>query len=860
MADDIQKVGIEAVLQGAPEYVAAQEKINAATEKGTTDTAAYAAAQQVLEKNVTAVTLGIQTQLELLTKLGSDIDLQGQEFVAVGTDIGKAMEGDAEAFQRVKDFVAELNTEIENLLDHQRELAGVTTETTSALTTEADASEAVSTNGYKIGLAFFALSIAARGVRDIGRELGQVYGEEVTKGFQTAADAIQTIGSFGSAGALIGSLGGAGGTAIGAGVGGTIGIIAALTSVMLQLSPEVDTLNKSLETLGKQDRTVDTLSKILNITTEEAQAMYDLAKASPAAGEALTKLTENTEPVSKLQVELIGVGVAMESLQKISQGTGNATDISNISTDFTKLGEAARKAGADQAQSALDAQAALEPNTKAVADLNKEYSAFIEKLSPVKDSLSEITGITVDDTTAIQNYIKGHKDAGDALGETLTALEKVKDAQLQDTEHAGLYTAAIQRLTTEARAESDALLGDALAEQQNTAALKEGITAQEDYAASVEKTNRALAQLADKTGQQYAQAQQQYNDSIAKAGSNLDDARTKAETTENDALVKLRLQYNERIAAIDQQLADRSADISQQLSDRLSDIRTRLADTLVQAEQSQQDRIDQIRAEQQDSLIHLDQTTHDQIQHAQTQHDIEEIKRKAEISKQDINDRANDAASASQDQFQKQVQNAQRSATEEIAIARRTAREQEAIANRTADEQRATAKQTAQDGADAAAKAFGDAATAAIKAYNDAKDAAVTALGERDKAINASYLNERNQIEQTYQDALKKLEELILKVNQFNLAAVYALSLQGFIQGLGLTPSTSGIIPSFSPNILNSLFGGGVSGGTSRGGNATNNTYSSSQTSNGQTYIFNISNVDNARDIVKQIDQYLLDR
>ncbi len=583
----------------------------------------------------------------------------------------------------------------------------------------------------------------------------------------------------------------------GAAIGALAGVVLSLGAAASTQSQSIQDLDTKLTQLSKQDELQTTLSNITSLTKDQTAVLLDAASKDPAFAKQLLDMTKAAEPLPILINAFVSSGDALGS----------------HSVDWTT----------------------------ALNQLNFVFEAFIGGLVYIVDIFNETNTLLRSGTIpTFQDFTKVIDDATAAETKFYQEFDKNKNAHTSDPSGLLAEAAAIE------------------AQQTEVALLKQATAAQETYAKAVDASYDSLNKLTIKTGEAYAQAQQQYNDAISKAGGSLDDARTKAQVAQDDADVKLRQQYNERIAAIDQQLADRRTDIATQLADRLFDIQTRLGDALASAEETLQTRLAAIDSQQKDSLISLDKSTAEQIRTAQTQHDIEEIKRKAEIQKEAINLRTGDEKTAAQNEYEQRVQQAEQAAREEIAIANRTAAEQRAISLRTANEQRATAIQTAKDGEKAAADAAQAAYEAARRAYDLQVQAARKAQQDRDEAIAKSYAAERQQIETTYQDALDKLEKLILKVNEFNLAAVYALSLQGFIQQLGLTPSTSSPISSFSPNVLGNLFGGAVPHGLSAGGSVSN-VFSPSTTANGQTYNFYINGAFAPQDIVKEIDKYLLD-
>lgn len=749
----------------------------------------------------------------------------------------------------------------------KEQLLEISEKNAEALKLETEQEDNLQHTAIQVGLAFFAFSIAARGVRDIGRELGAVYGDEVAQGFSKAADALQTIGSFGSGGALLGSLFGPEGTIIGAGIGGGIGAIAAIGTAIMQLPPEIEQLNQSLDSLGKKDETIATLSKILDISKEDAAALLELAKASPEAAKALDDLAKSKEPISDLQKVLEGFGIAWDNMIKkldvglpnggiggalekgvigaINQaipGAGLGTMIEMSAEKYKMLADEARKTGAVQAEAELEAAKALQETQDQVDSLTKTYDAFLEKLSPTKDSLSELTGITADDTKTIEDYVKAHKDAGDALGLTIERIKELSIRQLEDKEHASQYTDELMKQIGIAKQQSDAILQAAENEKELAAASGILENAQKSLTAAMENYNHSLSELNIKTGQQRAEAQQQYNDTIANASRAESDAEANALQQKQDRLLDIWQQYSDKVANINRQLGDRVSDINQQLADRLAQIQQQLADRIADIEQQLQnklqslahqrdqqiqqanqreadaaqqlsDKLYQIERTRIESLEDLAYNTGNQLRDAQSEHDRDRIRRDAQEKQAIIDRQANDQRQDAQKAYQEaiaqgerekkqaednynyevmlakelaaqQIAQARRAAAEQEALAKQQAAEQLAIAQREAAQQRADAERQAAEQRAQAQRTYDEQVAAAKKAEAEKQADAKRTLDERNKQIDQSYENERRQIEYTLQQALRAYAAQLAAVNNLTIAVAALLKAQGLAAGM----------------------------------------------------------------------------
>lgn len=873
---DTKKVGAQIIVEGADvaaqnfEQVAkAQADFTAGTEK----------LSQALNENQQPLD-ALQQRLHALPEAYQEAALK---INASGVRAGTALTAVEEAMKNGTS-AAQINAQADEMLAEKMTTAAAAADTQrAALNDDTDATKAnvaakkdLQDQSIKVGLAFFAMSIAARGLRDIGRELGHVYGQEVAQGFSTAADALQTIGSFGSGGALIGSLFGPAGTIAGAGIGGSIGALSAIGTILLQLPPEVEALNTSLDALGKKDTTIQTLSKILDISTDESKALLDIAKNSPEAAQALDKLAREKEPISELQLALEGVGKAVEDIinvgkgidpsgQGLRAGVGVALDrlvpgLNEQLKIYESIGEKARQVGATQAQAELDAAVATQKQTEAITAQDKVYDAFIAKLSPTKDSLSELTGITEDNVSTIQNYIKAHKDAGDAIGVTLERLKTLKDEQIQDSEHNQVYTGAIQDTTDTLKTQSQELIAAAEAEKLYEEQVKAAAAAQKDFENALQSSNDRLAQLDAKSANDRANAIQSYNDTVANAVRTNDDAIFNAEQSLTDKIASLWQKLQNSIVDINSQLADKIFDINTQLGDKLADIQTQLSNKLADIQQSLANKLadlahnrdqaissDNLKIEQAardlaEKLYEIERTrieatnaldfnTGEQLRKAKTEHDREDILRRHQFEQGQIDQKANDdrhdaeqdfadkVAQANKEKelakstYDYQVRLAKELADQQIAQAEREAAQQRIVAQRQAQQQLAVAEREHDQALLLAERQYEQEKVAAVKSYNEQVAAAARAeaekladakraLAERDQAIANSYALERAQILQTLALALWAYNKII---DSINLAQTHLLGFsqayQNFLSDpLGQNPD-SGLPHGSFPNI-----------------------------------------------------------
>lgn len=797
---DIKKVGAQIIVEGAD--VAAQNFEQAA--KAQADfTAGTEKLSQALNENQKPLD-AFQQRLHALPEEFQDAAIKMNQ---AGVRAGTALTAVEEAMKSGVS-AATLNAQADEMLAEKMTVAAQAAEAqrialnddTDATKVNAEAKKELQDQAIKLGLGFFALSIAARGLRDIGRELGHIYGEDVSRAFEKVADTVQTIGSFGSGGALIGSIFGPAGTIAGAGIGGAIGILSSLPALLDQTDKGTQALYDDIQKLAQSSQASQSLSELTGITKEDADAALLAAKNNDLLRDAI-----------------LGVANAKRNQENKPQvpEAVREQDPSQIQDEYTAYALAADNAArANLALAVSYAQVVIQQQAEIDA-ANKTYDAnqkIIDKLVTENGFLETSTGLTKDQVVALQSYINAHQDAGDALANTLTKLNDLIRLEQEDSEHHQLFTKGIQDLTGTVHDEAQALLDAAEAEKRYQEQLKAATEAQKQFESAVQSSNTRLAQLDAKYANDRANAIQSYNDTVDNAVRTENDAIFNAEQSLTDKIASLwqKLQDSvvdinsklaDKIDDINTQLANRISDIQTQLGNKLADIQTQLADKLSNIEQGLTNKLqelahtrdqslesDNLKIEQAardlaEKLFEIERTrieatnaldfnTGEQLRNARTEHDREDILRKHQFDQAQIDQKANDDRHDAEESFadkvaaankekelakstydyqvrlakelaDQQIAQAERDAAQQSAVARRDAAQQLAVAQRTAEQQLALAQREHDQALLLAERQYEQEKEAAVKSYNE--QVAAAARAEAEKLADAQHaLAERN--------------------------------------------------------------------------------------------------------------------
>ena len=204
-----------------------------------------------------------------------------------------------------------------------------------------------------------------------------------------------------------------------------------------------------------------------------------------------------------------------------------------------------------------------------------------------------------------------------------------------------------------------------------------------------------------------AQAQQTADEGIAKAQQTMDDAIGKAQQSLNETLAKDAQTLADKIADIQQQLADKRTDAAYTLQKNLQG----LDEDRVKDQQDLAEKLADIERKRIEDIASLDFDTGLKLRKAKTDHDREEIMLEAEHQRQAINQRADDEKSTARQTFDDQVKQLadrrkqyEEEYQHELQVAERTAAEQTARAKREYEQQVADAKQRYADEVVAAQK------------------------------------------------------------------------------------------------------------------------------------------------------------
>lgn len=760
---DIKKTGVQLVAEGAEEFKTAMDQ--AAKAEQEVSAAAVDAAQKFAQQDT-----GIQALARSMKEAGASnaeivstlrgLGLSASEakqavagLVESTTTHAEAAKADAtatnaeaEAEQLISKYAqATVASKKEEVTATQQSTQAVD-QNTQALVKNSDATKRTESDHANFYSQTRAGRIAIAAITTEMALMTLAAGETLPAGLREAAKGIQQVIDTATIGFLVG---GGVGALIGAAAGGVLALATAATTA----SEEVVTLNKELDSLAKKDDVVTTLAQVTGWTKEDAQAMLDLAKASPEAAKALQQLAEAKEPLNELQLAIKGIGVEFEKLQALLQKAGVGVNLGDVivkglETAIPELkltidamhslaaeGQAARDSEAQVAESMLkQAQAAHE------ADLATD--ALITRLTKIgqgdpQTQLAQLATVTEDVSKRFLTFADTHREVA-AEAATLaqkiqTEQEQIARLKVQLEEKPGDHAilASIENLTGDMNLNEEALRKLVLGHQDYTDVLKQAAAAQDTFDKALENANQQLARLNERTAEQRAQAQQSYSDTVADAVRSASQQIENAEQSSRDRSADTWQKWSDKVADINSQLADKVADINSQLTDRLadiqtqlgnriSDIQTQLADRLAQIDQELANRKadlahsyqDKLSADNQkiaqaaqdlaDKLYQIERTrveatealafsTHEQLETAQTDHDRNRILERARFEQSQIDQRANDARTDAEKAYQEKLAQIE----QEKKAAYDEYQYELALAERLAAQKRAEAQRTA---------------------------------------------------------------------------------------------------------------------------------------------------------------------
>lgn len=839
----IPTVGARIVIEGADDAAASFDKASKAQ-------AEFVAGTERLAQAATAEQGSLDSLQQRLHALPEAYQEAALKINASGVKAGTALTAVEEAMKNGV-TAAELNAQADEMLTEKMTANAQAAEIQRAALNDdadatkvnADAKKELQDQAIKVGLTFFALSIAARGLRDIGRELGHIYGEDVARSFEKVADTVQTIGSFGSGGALIGSLFGPEGTIIGAGVGASVGVLSSLPALLDKTTVATQGLVDAADSLAHKDDAVTTLARLEDITQKDAQAALDAAKNYQAEADAINNVAK-----AKQQQENAPTGLAYPGAVP-NPDLSQRRSAKDIADDALAASEAEFKL-----TDALIQQAA------AADKLHDVNAKLIDQFDSQADWIEKTTRLTKSDVEEIRAYTDANLGSGEALATSLRALNDLSTAQAKDTEHRNAYAQGIQNETEKVRENSQAILDAAAAQKLYEEQVKAAAAAQKQFEDALQSSNDRLAQLDAKSANDRANAIQSYNDTVDNAVRTENDAIFNAEQSLTDKIADLWQKLGNSIADINSQLADKVNDINTQLGNRLADIETALGNKLADIQQSLANKLEALAHSRDQSIASdnqkieqaardlaeklyeiertrieatnaLDFNTGEQLRKARTEHDREDILRRHQFDQAQIDQKANDdrhdaeqsfadkiAAANKEKELAKstydyQVRLAKELADQQIAQAERDAQQQRIVAQRTAQQQLAVAEREHDQALELAERQYEQEKEAAVKSYNEQVVAAARAeaekladarraLDERNKAIAQSYELERAQILQTLALALWAFNKVIDSINLANTHLLgFSQAYQNFLSDpLGLKPD-SGLPHGSFPNI-----------------------------------------------------------
>lgn len=660
------------------------------------------------------------------------------------------------------DIIQNLAIQGKSWAEIQKELNGLTEQGANSYRSARD-------EAGQLGKALFGVTLLSFGLLSITSELKKSYGDDLPPAFERTTSALQQIASFGAAGAFSG-LG-----VLGVVLGVVTGAVVALGTAASTVSPQIIQLNQNLNNMSKQDETVNTLAKVADVSVDVAQSWEDAARKSPGFAKKLEDIAKAAEPVPPL---IAAITTATDTL---GISMGNFPDLGQKFNDWLK---------------------------HAVGDI-VELGAIFKEIS--KEILDEFNSLAYPFQTppvflGLDKILEQGRDAK-------AKAEAEFGSKVQGTD---VPLAKQNDLSAEATAINKDLAG----------AIDDAAKAEDKYSKSIEDANFRLSQLNQQTRNQRDSAQQSFDNSAADAATQRGNAIANADQQWQDRDADLWQEWQGKVAEINSKLSDRVADISTRFQNRVSDIEQGLADKIANIQQELANKLAELAHQREQAIAQGNQkeqqaaedlarklyeiertriedtealafNTAEQLRSARTEHDREDILRRSQFEKGQIDQKANDARNNAENDYAKAIKQAElekKLAKDDydyqVMLAKQLAAQKEAEARRTADEQikqaqREAAQQIAaaqreQAQALAAAehryneetalakRSYEEAVAAAIKAEGQKLADARRALEQRNEAITKSYELERAQIQKTVDDAHKAFDEATKVVATLN--------------------------------------------------------------------------------------------
>lgn len=575
----------------------------------------------------------------------------------------------------------------------------------------------------------------ARGMRYTGLELMGVMsmlsiamGEQLPASMRELEKSTMLITSGALATAMLG---------IGAVPGLIIGGILALGTAMTSVDQATQDLNKSLDSMAKKDEIVDTMSKLLIVSRDEAQALYDIAKNSPEAASGLRKVVDNVRELSAGEMFLGSVAGGLKDIGGALGGLGGGI-----------------------------------ANTLGLSDAWKEVAKNIQV------AWDDLRGFISASEGRPQAALEGINEAISAQ-QALTAKDAIKEHAKEDTE---ALKAQEQQTKSLNKASDDLFEGY----------VKAGQTFNEANERALDSLNNAMAQASQQRSDEFARLANQAHMEAERSA----EAWRKIQDTLRDAEEKAWQTYNDRVFDINQKRQDKLDDLAYDYSHRQTDEQN----ARLKREEELSDKLYQIERDRIEALANLDFDTAMQLSKAKTENDKDEIMYRAMHEREQINQKAMDQiedlmrkqaldeADASKRKKDLEEEYAHRKAivereyVEELMTAKRTYEEQRKAAIDSFNDQVAAQRFAEQQQAEARAfqaaqieQRYKEQSAAAQQRYATETKAAQQRYDDEKAALNQRYDDEVKRIQETYKekiDAIQKEWEEFVKVHDAKMQAL----------------------------------------------------------------------------------------
>lgn len=841
---DLKKVGAILVAEGADQAAQNWDKVTEASTRNVEaiqrSSQVYGEAQQIQEEYFAQHPVGargIEQATEKVNLYSAAWQRAFQSFRGIGETPERALEGIARAAEQGIKPIEVLRFNQEALAKETQRLAAsgmgwneIQKEMAVLADKNVTAHKNLTEAGIQSSRAFFALTLASFGLMSIAKELEKAFGDDLPPAIERTTAAVQQIASFGSAGAFVGG-------APGAIIGAIVGSVVALGVAAVQVDPQIQQLNQSLNNMSRQDEVIETLARIAGVTKDVAATWVEAARKDSEFAKSLEELVKAAEPVPPIIKAMNQAGLEL---------TGTLDGLSEA--------------------------------VSATGDLLNKFGVGV------------IAGTT--GTIKLLQELAAGKNVLEAWQGALGATQRVMEKGLEVTAEAGIAQADQNRLTREAEAilaetskEADKLadaqlrLADAT-EQANFSMAQLAQRTANQYAAAQQQYTNAVSDAADQRANAIFNAEQTLSNRVADLWQDLQNKVVATNQALADKITDINLRAANQIADAQQQLQDRTADIQVQLANRIADIQQALADKVSDIQRDLANKLADL-AHQQASDIgkandkiqdaardlarklyeiertrieeteRLDYDIHNRLMDARTDHDRDRIRRDQQFQQSQIDQQANDdrqdalrdfsdkvaqaqkekqlakdsydyqVALAKQLAQQKmddarhtadvqiqqaqrqadiQLQQAQRQADQQIAQAIRTAQQQLAVAQREHDQALVLSQKRYQEELAQAQRAYAQQIEAARRAEAQRNADAARSLEQRNATIAQSAELERQQIERTLALAVRAFQRQIAEV--MNLVAAVRVLMENYLMLGGVIESIAKIGAAVTANLF----------------------------------------------------------